>query len=64
MIDDTKFIDYFKDGIPDTLDEFVDISNRNNLGGPITSRWWQADKLIIWETIYKRIKEKTKLITN
>jgi len=64
MIDDTKFIDYFKNNIPDTLDEFVDISYKNNLGGPRTHTWWKVDKLVIWETIYKRIKEKTKLISN
>lgn len=58
MIDDTKFIEYFKTRIPDTLDEFAELSFRNNLGGPKSNIWWKADKLIIWETIYERIKLK------
>lgn len=58
MIDDTKFVEYFKTSIPNTLDEFVEISFRNNLGGPTSHAWWKADKLVIWETIYERVKLK------
>lgn len=63
-MDDIKFIDYFKNKIPETLDEFVDISIQNSLGGPKTLNWWKADKVIVWETIYTRIKGQIKITNN
>ena len=57
-IDDSTFLVYFKDSLPKTIDEFVEISVKNNLGGPKSPVWWNPNKLLVWEVIYERIKNK------
>ena len=58
LIDDSKFIEFFKDNVPTTVDEFADLSIKNKLGGPKSINWWKTNNLLVWETIYERIQKK------
>jgi hypothetical protein len=58
IVDDSKFLEFFKGNIPNTIDEFADVSIKNKLGGPKSLSWWNKNNLLVWETIYERIQNK------